>query len=222
MNSLRSQVITALAKAGEAEKILPIFKQLSVDARAQVMWGLRTTDEAGQPLEATPPLLLEGLKDEDKKVRAAAFGQLFIAATKDPQLDAIVKEAMQKEPDDHTRKEMERRMASVDHMRSKGTATSPAASYSTPATTATSVPASAAAKKGQLKVTGINTLATPATATINGQMVEEGKKYTSREGGSTLEYTVVRIESEKVVIRRNGKEETLSLGPSMDDFTEKH
>ena len=71
------------------------------------------------------------------------------------------------------------------------------------------------------EVSGVSTFGKSPTAIINQQIIEVGKIYTFRSGGRSIEYTVIRIEMDKVVFRHGDKDEILPVsGATMDSFKE--
>ncbi len=97
----------------------------------------------------------------------------------------------------------------------------PAKSSTATSTPKISTPPPVAPVKLVLKVTSTNTQSTPPSAVVNGESIEEGKTYDYKDGANTVQYRVVRIESEQIVVSCNGKEEAFPMGSSMDSFMEK-
>lgn len=93
--------------------------------------------------------------------------------------------------------------------------------YST-STRTTSHSSSTGPLKDRLKISAINASSAPATATINGQEVVEGGSFTDNTAQPPLRCQVIKIEKAKVILRCNGREETLYWsGISLDSFMEK-
>lgn len=98
------------------------------------------------------------------------------------------------------------------------TASRPAPATTSPTTKPASSPV-AASQKLTLKITSTSTMASPPTALVNGQQVEEGQSY--QDAATKIQYKIVKIESEQITVSYNGREEVFQMGSSLDSFTDK-
>jgi len=72
-----------------------------------------------------------------------------------------------------------------------------------------------------LQVGGVSIDGQSPTATISNLVVEQGKTYSFPYGDRFLQCEVIKIESDKITLRHEGVEETVSVGSDLGSFMEK-